>query len=136
MSINKYCPRSGKAVTSDSLTQYKNFIVGFCNTGCRDDFAQNISERSILRVLLKKITLEVIMHNQDKRVIFDFEISFSNGGGLQGQEFRLDIVGTTIEDDVLAQYIVKDLRLLMVGSVKILNKRIITEAHKRSEVNT
>ncbi len=91
---------------------------------------------SILRVLLKKITLEVIMHNQDKRVIFDFEISFSNGGGLQGQEFRLDIVGTTIEDDVLAQYIVKDLRLLMVGSVKILNKRIITEAHKRSEVNT
>ena len=23
------------------------------------------------------------------RVVFDFEIEFSNGGGLQGQEFRL-----------------------------------------------
>jgi len=75
------------------------------------------------------------MHNQDKRVVFDFEITFSNGGGLQGQEFRLDIVGSTIEDDILAKYIVKDLRLLMVGSVKILNKKIITETHKRGEVN-
>ena len=76
------------------------------------------------------------MHNQDKRVIFDFDISFSNGGGLQGQEFRLDIVGTSITDDVLAKYIVKDLRLLMVGEVKILNKRIIPEAHKRNEINS
>ena len=76
------------------------------------------------------------MHNQDKRVTFDFDISFSNGGGLQGQEFRLDIVGTSITDDVLAKYIVKDLRLLMVGEVKILNKRIITEAHKRNEINS
>mgnify|MGYP000160590237 FL=1 len=75
------------------------------------------------------------MHNQDKRVVFDFDITFSNGGGLQGQEFRLDIVGASIEDDVLAKYIVKDLRLLMVGSVKILNKKIITEAHKRGEEN-
>ncbi len=89
-----------------------------------------------LTVLLKKTTSEVIMHNQDKRVIFDFEISFSNGGGLQGQEFRLDIVGTTIDDDVLANYIVKDLRLLMVGSVKILNKKIITEAHKREDIKS
>ena len=45
MSINKYCPRSGKAVTSDSLIKYKDFTVGFCNTGCRDDFVQNITER-------------------------------------------------------------------------------------------
>jgi len=76
------------------------------------------------------------MHNQDKRVVFDFDITFSNGGGLQGQEFRLDIVGASIEDDVLAKYIVKDLRLLMVGEVKILNKRIITETHKRDDTNS
>lgn len=44
-SINKYCPRSGKPVESDSLTQYRSFTVGFCNTGCRDDFAENIKER-------------------------------------------------------------------------------------------
>ncbi|MCZ8309736.1 MAG: cyclase [Magnetospirillum sp.] len=67
----------------------------------------------------------------DKRVCFDFEIDFSNGGGLQGQGFRLDIDGDNITDAELAAYIVKDLRLLMVGSVRILKKSIITERHKR-----
>ena len=68
----------------------------------------------------------------DKRVVFDFEIDFSNGGGIQGQGFRLDIDGDDIEDQVLAEYIVQDMRLLMVGEVRILNKSIIEEAHKRS----
>ncbi|MBB3275149.1 MULTISPECIES: cyclase [unclassified Pseudoxanthomonas] len=68
-----------------------------------------------------------------KRVVFDFEIDFSNGGGLQGQDFRLDLHGDDIEDAALAGYIVRDLRLLMVGAVRIRNKRIIREAHKRTE---
>lgn len=46
IAINKYCPRSGELVESDSLTQYKGFTVGFCNPGCRDDFATNINECS------------------------------------------------------------------------------------------
>ena len=29
----------------------------------------------------------------DKRVQFDFEIEFLNGGGIHGQGFRLDIEG-------------------------------------------
>ena len=66
-----------------------------------------------------------------KRVVFDFEIDFSNGGGLQGQEFRLDIEGEDISDAELADYIVNDMRLLMVGAVRIRNKRVIEEAHKR-----
>lgn len=68
----------------------------------------------------------------DKRVRFDFEIDFSNGGGLQGQDFRLDIDGDDISDAELAKYIVDDMRLLMVGEVRILNKAIIEEAHKRT----
>ena len=68
----------------------------------------------------------------DKRVSFDFEIDFSNGGGIQGQGFRLDIAGDDIADDALAASIIRDLRLLMVGAVRILNKRIIEEPHKRS----
>jgi arylformamidase len=68
----------------------------------------------------------------DKRVCFDFEIDFSNGGGIQGQDFRLDIDGDDIADEALAAYIIADLRLLMVGEVRILNKRIIAERHKRS----
>lgn len=72
----------------------------------------------------------------EKRAVFDFEIDFANGGGIQGQGFRLDIEGGDIADDELAAFIVKDLRLLMVGEVRILNKRIIEEAHKRRVVHT
>jgi kynurenine formamidase len=68
----------------------------------------------------------------NKRVCFDFDIAFSNGGGIQGQDFRLDIQGDDISDEELGQMIVKDLRLLMVGSVRILNKSIIEERHKRA----
>ncbi|WP_413306054.1 cyclase [Bacillus sp. 1P10SD] len=66
-----------------------------------------------------------------KRVLFDFEIEFTNGGGIQGQEFRLDIDGEDISDEDLARYIVEDMRLLMVGKVRILKKKIINEKHKR-----
>ena len=31
----------------------------------------------------------------DRRVAFDFDIEFTNGGGLQGQDFRLDVPGGT-----------------------------------------
>jgi arylformamidase len=72
----------------------------------------------------------------EKRVKFDFEVTFSNGGGVQGQGFRLDIDGDDIDDAALADYIVRDLRLLMVDSVRILNKEIIAEPHKRSGVTT
>jgi arylformamidase len=68
----------------------------------------------------------------EHRVQFDFEIDFSNGGGIQGQGFRLDIDGDDIADEALAAYVIRDLRLLMVGAVRILNKRILQEPHKRS----
>jgi kynurenine formamidase len=67
----------------------------------------------------------------DRRVKFDFEIEFSNGGGLRGQGFRLDIEGDDIADEALADYLVRDMRLLMVGTVRIRNKTILAEAHKR-----
>ena len=67
----------------------------------------------------------------EKRAVFDFEIDFLNGGGIQGQGFRIDIDGGEITDRDLGDAIVRDLRLLMVGKVRILNKRIIEERHKR-----
>lgn len=70
----------------------------------------------------------------DKRVKFDFEIYFTNGGNIKGEDFRLDIAGQTISDQELADYVVNDLRLLMVGEVKILNKEILDETHKRKPV--
>ena len=67
----------------------------------------------------------------DRRVQFDFEIEFSNGGGLAGREFRLDIPGDDISDAALAEYLVRDLRLLMVQTTRIRNKTILAEPHKR-----
>jgi arylformamidase len=67
----------------------------------------------------------------DRRVKFDFEVDFSNGGGLQGQDFRLDIEDEDISEEELARDIVEDMRLLMVDMVRILNKEIIVEGHKQ-----
>jgi len=68
----------------------------------------------------------------ERRVRFDFEVDFTNGGGLQGQGFRLDIEGEEISDEELARYLVEDMRLLMVKEVRILDKEIIEEVHKRA----
>jgi arylformamidase len=70
---------------------------------------------------------------EDRRAVFDFEVDFSNGGSLQGQDFRLDIDGDDIEDEELAAHIVRDMRLLMVKEVRILRKQVIRERHKRTE---
>jgi kynurenine formamidase len=72
----------------------------------------------------------------DKRVKFDFEIYFTNGGSIKGNDFRLDISGDNISDKELADYIVEDLRLMMVGQTIITNKEILTEPHKRKPYNT
>jgi arylformamidase len=69
----------------------------------------------------------------DKRVVFDFEIDFLNGGGIQGQEFRLDVDGEDISDQSIGDAIVRDLRLLMVQTVRIKNKQIVEERHKRAQ---
>lgn len=68
----------------------------------------------------------------DKRVKFDFEFFFTNGGSIKGEGFRLDIPDDEITDRELAELLVRDLNLLMVGKTKIFNKEIISEEHKRS----
>jgi arylformamidase len=80
------------------------------------------------------MTTEEHLASGDHRVQFDFEIDFSNSGGIQGQGFRLDIDDDDISDEELAAAITQDLRLLMVGEVRILNKQIIREPHKRSRI--
>ena len=36
--VNETCPWSGKPIAADSLTRYRDAVVGFCNPGCRDKF--------------------------------------------------------------------------------------------------
>ncbi|ROO82930.1 hypothetical protein EDD29_0416 [Actinocorallia herbida] len=66
------------------------------------------------------------------RVEFDANVVFSNGGGLRAREFRLDIPGADIADAEAGELFVRHLGLLMVGEVKISNKRLIREPHKGS----
>jgi kynurenine formamidase len=53
----------------------------------------------------------------ERRVLFDFEIEFANGGGVKGEGFRLDIQGEGISDDELADYVVRDMRLFLTEDV-------------------
>lgn len=71
----------------------------------------------------------------NKRVAFDFEILFTNDGSLNGEGFRLDINGDDINDDELAEYLIKDMNLLMAGKIRIYNKQIISEEHKRKSLD-
>jgi len=36
--VNETCPWSGKPIAADSLTTYRDVVVGFCNPDCRDKF--------------------------------------------------------------------------------------------------
>src|SRR3546814_19628628 len=70
------------------------------------------------------------------RAVFDFEIEFTNGGGLRGHDFRLDIEGDDIGDAELVDHVVSDLRLRMVGTARIINKPTPQETHKRTPPET
>jgi len=41
--VNETCPWSGKPVQADSLTRYRDVVVGFCNPGCRDKFDRAVA---------------------------------------------------------------------------------------------
>lgn len=66
---------------------------------------------------------------------FDFEICFTNVGSIREEDFRLDIKGDTISNKELADYIVAELRLLMVGLTKILSKIVFEETHERKSID-
>ena len=40
--VNAACPWSGKPIAADALTLYNGAVVGFCDPGCRDKFAQAV----------------------------------------------------------------------------------------------
>jgi arylformamidase len=65
------------------------------------------------------------------RAELDFEITFSNGGSLRGEGFRVDIDDPAAAEDDLAAALVSDLGLLMTDRVEIRARRIVAERHKR-----
>ncbi|MDI1462655.1 cyclase family protein [Catellatospora sp. KI3] len=66
------------------------------------------------------------------RVSFDADVTFANGGGLQVQEFRLDIPSDSVTDAEVAALLVRHLGLLMVDRVDLRGVEILAEPHKGS----
>ena len=42
--VNERCPWSGDPIAPDSLTTYRDAVVGFCNPGCRDKFETAVQQ--------------------------------------------------------------------------------------------
>ncbi|AMG83689.1 cyclase family protein [Microbacterium sp. HSID17254] len=66
------------------------------------------------------------------RAHFDFAITFANGGGLQGQGFRLDLPREDVTADEVAALLVAHLGLALVGEVELRDLRIVAEPHRGS----
>lgn len=59
------------------------------------------------------------------RVKLTFLVKFSNGGHLYGEDFLLDIEGTSISDERAAEIITSSMNLTRVGSVSLIAKTIV-----------
>ncbi|MGA3353390.1 MAG: cyclase family protein [Acidimicrobiales bacterium] len=66
----------------------------------------------------------------DYRVEFDAEVSFSNGGRLSAEGFRIDVPGPEVGKDEIVALFVASLGLLMVDRVELSRTRVFPEAHK------
>lgn len=64
------------------------------------------------------------------RAVFDAEVTFSNGGGLQAQGFRIDLPAPDVSEDEIGRLFLTSLDLLLADSVVVHDVRIIEEAHK------
>src|SRR5215470_6851135 len=68
----------------------------------------------------------------DTRAVFDFVVTFSNGGSLRGEGFRLDLPRADAPDREIAALLVTHLGLLMVDRVELRNLRRAEEPHRGS----
>ncbi|HLT10741.1 MAG TPA: cyclase family protein [Micromonosporaceae bacterium] len=68
----------------------------------------------------------------EHRAVFDAEVTFTNGGGLQAQGFRLDLPSPDLAEADIADLFIRHLGLLMVGQVRLHNLRIVAEPHRGS----
>lgn len=64
------------------------------------------------------------------RAQFDATVTFSNGGGLRAEGFRVDVPGPNISDEETAALFVASLGLLMVERVELGDLHVFPEAHK------
>ena len=64
------------------------------------------------------------------RAVFDFHVTFTNGGSLAGTGFKLDIPRADASEDEIGLLLVRAMRLLMTERVALDNIQIIAEPHR------
>lgn len=70
--------------------------------------------------------------SDEYRAHFDFAITFANGGGLQGQGFRLDLPTRDMTVEEISRLLVSHLGLALVGEVELCDLQIVAEPHRGS----
>jgi len=68
----------------------------------------------------------------DTRAVFDFVVTFTNGGSMRGEGFRLDLPRADAPEVEIAGLLVAHLGLLMVDRVELRNVRRLEEPHRGS----
>ena len=63
------------------------------------------------------------------RAEFDAVVTFTNGGGLQAQGFRVDVPNADVTEPEIAELFVASLSLLKTGHVELSNVRVFAEPH-------
>jgi arylformamidase len=66
------------------------------------------------------------------RAVFDADLTFRNGGGLQVQGFRLDLPAADLGQDELGLLLVRHLGLLLVDTVTFRALEVVEEPHRGS----
>ncbi|MGH9250148.1 MAG: cyclase family protein [Acidimicrobiales bacterium] len=66
------------------------------------------------------------------RAVVDFRISFTNGGSIRGEGFRLDVPRRDLAADEVGTLLVRHLGLLMVDEIELPELHFVAEAHRGS----
>ncbi|HJY60241.1 MAG TPA: cyclase family protein [Streptosporangiaceae bacterium] len=70
------------------------------------------------------------MSATEYRAQFDAVVTFSNGGGLRADGFRVDVPGPDVTEQDVASLFIASLNLLMVESAELRNLSVFAEPHK------
>lgn len=66
----------------------------------------------------------------DHRAVFDFRITFTNGGEISGAGFRLDVPGPDVDRSEVGLLLVRHLGLLMVDRIELDPFEIVEAPHR------
>jgi kynurenine formamidase len=64
------------------------------------------------------------------RAVFDAAVTFSNGGGLTAEAFRVDVAGPEVSPAQVGELFLASLGLLLTDTVEVTRLRVVPEAHR------